>query len=201
MSKAKGAKLWPRRACTLMAGLTHGSTLYAQVTSHRSTRLPGWPSWYERPSLVVLAPVRARTCGPVLAAAGFTFSRTDNKGYSHWARPGKDPRDGTSATVYPGLTITARSGARLSPASRSAVRTACTSWPVPLAWRSPLEKVPCGAGKPAHLVLVPASSVRMKRQLWFWRSRVPLGGATISSWARRASGSPPLPLTWRPGRP
>jgi putative DNA primase/helicase len=37
----------------------------------------------------------------ILAAAGFTFGRTDNKGCAHWARPGKTLREGTSVTVYP----------------------------------------------------------------------------------------------------
>ena len=43
----------------------------------------------------------ADECGAVLLAAGFTPSRKDNQGQMHWTRPGKNPRDGSSATVYP----------------------------------------------------------------------------------------------------
>lgn len=43
-----------------------------------------------------------RRGGDVLAAAGFTLARTDrSSGDEHWTRPGKDPKDGASATVYP----------------------------------------------------------------------------------------------------
>lgn len=41
------------------------------------------------------------TCAKVLSAAGWTLSHTDRKtGNQQWTRPGKDTRDGTSATVY-----------------------------------------------------------------------------------------------------
>lgn len=40
------------------------------------------------------------TGGDVLARAGFTLARTDRNGDEHWVRPGKDAREGTSATVY-----------------------------------------------------------------------------------------------------
>lgn len=43
-----------------------------------------------------------RNGADVLGAAGFTLKRIDrSSGEEHWTRPGKDPRDGTSATVYP----------------------------------------------------------------------------------------------------
>lgn len=43
-----------------------------------------------------------RRGGDILAAAGFTHSRTDRtSGDEHWTRPGKAAKDGTSATVYP----------------------------------------------------------------------------------------------------
>lgn len=42
-----------------------------------------------------------RRGGDVLAAIGFTLARTDSSGEEHWTRPGKDPKDGASATVYP----------------------------------------------------------------------------------------------------
>lgn len=42
-----------------------------------------------------------RRGGDVLAAAGFVLRRTvRSTGEEHWTRPGKDPKDGTSATVY-----------------------------------------------------------------------------------------------------
>jgi hypothetical protein len=41
-----------------------------------------------------------RRGGDVLAAAGFTLGRRDPQGEEHWTRPGKDPKDGSSATVY-----------------------------------------------------------------------------------------------------
>lgn len=44
----------------------------------------------------------AHTCEEVLAADGWTLARTDPRtGQSHWTRPGKDRRQGTSATIYP----------------------------------------------------------------------------------------------------
>lgn len=42
-----------------------------------------------------------RRGGDVLSAVGFTLCRRDRNGEEHWVRPGKDPKDGTSATVYP----------------------------------------------------------------------------------------------------
>lgn len=36
----------------------------------------------------------------VLAAHGWTHARTDRNGDQHWCRPGKEPRQGTSATIY-----------------------------------------------------------------------------------------------------
>lgn len=43
-----------------------------------------------------------RRGGDVLGAAGFTLRRVDRaSGEEHWTRPDKDPKDGTSATVYP----------------------------------------------------------------------------------------------------
>jgi hypothetical protein len=42
----------------------------------------------------------------LLTADGWTLSHTDRDGCQHWTRPGKDPRDGTSATVgYQGRDI------------------------------------------------------------------------------------------------
>lgn len=41
-----------------------------------------------------------RSGSDVLARAGFTFARRSGD-EEHWVRPGKDPKDGTSATVYP----------------------------------------------------------------------------------------------------
>lgn len=41
------------------------------------------------------------TCPEVLAAAGWTHHHTDRQtGNEHWTRPGKERRDGSSATVY-----------------------------------------------------------------------------------------------------
>lgn len=40
------------------------------------------------------------TGGDVLRSHGFTLARTDRNGDEHWTRPGKDTREGTSATVY-----------------------------------------------------------------------------------------------------
>ncbi|HEY7824627.1 MAG TPA: bifunctional DNA primase/polymerase, partial [Acidimicrobiia bacterium] len=37
-----------------------------------------------------------------LAKAGWTHSHTASNGDEHWTRPGKDPRDGTSAVLHPG---------------------------------------------------------------------------------------------------
>lgn len=43
-----------------------------------------------------------RRGGDVLGAAGFVLRRkVASTGEEHWTRPGKDPKDGTSATVYP----------------------------------------------------------------------------------------------------
>ena len=36
----------------------------------------------------------------ILTTLGFTLARTDRNGDTHWTRPGKATRDGTSATVY-----------------------------------------------------------------------------------------------------
>jgi len=42
----------------------------------------------------------------LLSADGWTLSHTDRSGCQHWTRPGKDPKDGTSATVgYEGRDI------------------------------------------------------------------------------------------------
>jgi AAA domain/Bifunctional DNA primase/polymerase, N-terminal len=62
--------------------------------------LPGWALEL----LVLSEPETAE--GPdefaeLLTAAGFTLTRVDNKGNRHWTRPGKDPRQGWSLTVYP----------------------------------------------------------------------------------------------------
>ncbi len=43
---------------------------------------------------------KENTCGGVLADAEFTLAETDADGNTHWTRPGKDPAEGTSATVY-----------------------------------------------------------------------------------------------------
>jgi hypothetical protein len=60
-----------------------------------------------RPAVPYIGPARPgdafnaqRTAGDVLKAAGWTFHHTDNIG-EHWTRPGKDIRQGASATVYP----------------------------------------------------------------------------------------------------
>src|SRR5690606_33305319 len=42
----------------------------------------------------------AHTGGDLLVRKGFTLARTDRNGDEHWTRPGKDTREGTSATVY-----------------------------------------------------------------------------------------------------
>lgn len=42
----------------------------------------------------------ARSGGDILRAAGWTLTTIDRNGDQHWTRPGKDPRQGTSATVY-----------------------------------------------------------------------------------------------------
>lgn len=41
----------------------------------------------------------ATTWAEILTADGWTHHHTDRDGESHWVRPGKDPRDGTSATT------------------------------------------------------------------------------------------------------
>jgi hypothetical protein len=41
----------------------------------------------------------ATTWSEILTADGWTHHHTDRDGESHWVRPGKDPRDGTSATT------------------------------------------------------------------------------------------------------
>lgn len=40
------------------------------------------------------------TGGDILGRHGFTIARTDRNGDEHWVRPGKEARDGSSATVY-----------------------------------------------------------------------------------------------------
>ena len=40
------------------------------------------------------------TGGDLLGRYGFTLGRTDRNGDEHWVRPGKEAREGTSATVY-----------------------------------------------------------------------------------------------------
>lgn len=40
------------------------------------------------------------TGAEILQALGCTLGRRDTNGDEHWVRPGKEPRDGTSATVY-----------------------------------------------------------------------------------------------------
>jgi replicative DNA helicase len=42
----------------------------------------------------------AITWGELLTADGWKHTRTDRNGEEHWTRPGKQPRDGTSATVF-----------------------------------------------------------------------------------------------------
>jgi hypothetical protein len=46
------------------------------------------------------APAHLGECDHVLKAAGFSYTRTDHDGANHYTRPGKNPRDGTSATVW-----------------------------------------------------------------------------------------------------
>lgn len=43
---------------------------------------------------------RRHNAPEILTTLGFTLARTDRNGDTHWVRPGKAPRDGTSATVY-----------------------------------------------------------------------------------------------------
>ena len=64
---------------------------------------PGWiDAWRSMGSTSAISPACGDDeCGDVLRAAGFTLARLDNKGQMHWTRPGKSPRDGISATVWP----------------------------------------------------------------------------------------------------
>jgi hypothetical protein len=116
-------------------------------------------------------------CDLILLKAGFTFSRADSKGVRHYARPGKEPRTGTSASTYPFpdhhcvIWSTSVHGAKTSrpyfPDELAAVLGVAAA---PLATET--------AGD-LRLTLATAASVPVERQRWLWRLRVPLGGAAI----------------------
>jgi hypothetical protein len=118
-------------------------------------------------------------CGPSLAAAGFTFGHIDNKGAAHWARPGKNPRDGSSVTVYPWPDHRCVFWSTSVPG----VETGRSYFPNELARVLGVteggEEGESSERLQTRLQLVSASSVRIQRQRWLWRHRVPLGGAAI----------------------
>lgn len=114
------------------------------------------------------------TFAEVLSAAGFVRNRTDHNGAEHWTRPGKNPREGTSLTVYP------------FPDSHAT----CYSPNAGLEVGRPYQpnELAQALGEPVtdsategvvRFALVSAASISIRRQRWLWRRRIPLGGAVI----------------------
>jgi hypothetical protein len=151
--------------------------VYAWEHSLRPSQIPvvGFPGFPSPPE----EPGAGKDVDPrfaeVLTAAGFQRTRVDSKGQEHWTRPGKDPREGTSLTVYPfpdshatcySLNAGLEVGRPYLPNELARALGVAESG----------ERTTEPAGR---LVLVPASSIRIQRQRWLWRHRVPLGGAAI----------------------
>jgi hypothetical protein len=123
----------------------------------------------------------------VFEAADWTLARVDNKGQAHWTRPGKSPREGSSATEYPypdaHVTVWSTSvpgvpiGEPLGPSRMAELLAGGLANITYLQPQIAARRIDERPG--SRLALVPASSIRIKRQRWLWRHRVPLGGAAI----------------------
>ena len=133
----------------------------------------------------------------IFLAAGWQPNRIDNKGQGHWTRPGKDPREGSSATEYP------------FPDSRVIIwSTSVPNTPtgVPLSPKRLGEALGVFAPPPArHLyVLERADSITLERPEWHWEGylakgvlqvvigRQGDGKSTFASWVigQRSRGAP-----------
>jgi len=110
----------------------------------------------------------------MMLTAGYSEPHIDNAGKAHLTRPGKSPKDGTSATIYPHpdhhVTIWST--------SVDGAQSAEPYYPQAL---SKLLKVPLPV-EPLSLSgfsTVPAASITVKHQRWLWRNRLPLGSAVL----------------------
>ncbi len=118
-----------------------------------------------------------------LSSAGFALYRTDAAGNEHWTRPGKNPREGASLTVYPDGHATCYS--TNVPELRPQTPYTAQDLAEALAYRAPdlsgAAEATEGPKPPAspRFALVASSTIRPRRQRWLWRHRVPLGGATL----------------------
>jgi hypothetical protein len=110
----------------------------------------------------------------VLEAAGFTRTRIDSQGAEHWTRPGKNPRDGTSLTVYP---FPDSHATCYSP--NAGLEVGRPYLPNELAQALGEPVTGSTTQEVARLALVSAATISIRRQRWLWRRRIPLGGAVI----------------------
>lgn len=115
-----------------------------------------------------------------LSAAGFALYRTDAQGNEHWSRPGKNPREGASLTVYPDghATCYSTNVPELAPQTPYTAQDLAAA----LGYRAPALSASAAATEappPPHFALAPAASIKPRRQRWLWRHRVPLGGGTL----------------------
>jgi len=109
----------------------------------------------------------------VYLAAGWHLDSIDAAGRAHWVRPGKNPRDGASATVYSDhSTVWSTSVAGVETHRPYLPNELAHALSVELPWTGPLDQ-------PQRLSVVSAASIRMRRTTWLWQNRVPLGGAAI----------------------
>ena len=114
----------------------------------------------------------------VLEHFDFARHRIDAQGNEHWTRPGKDAREGSSLTLY------ATPDDVHATVYSSSVRGVEVSQPyLPKTLARALAK---GYGKPDGsssvpdgLTIVAAASVKIRRQLFLMKHRLPLGGAVI----------------------
>ena len=138
---------------------------------------PEAPSWVLdmlRPASLI--PTGSVELDPRFAAVfdqwGATLDSIDFAGRAHWVRPGKDPREGASATVYPWPD----SHAVIWSTSVAGVETHRPYLPGELAQALGLAGLDLAEPR---LTLASASGIRVQRQRWLWKHRVPLGGAVI----------------------
>jgi Bifunctional DNA primase/polymerase, N-terminal/AAA domain len=136
---------------------------------------PEWMLAMLRPTLKPISGELDDRYAAVFTAAGWTFNRLDGDGHAHWVRPGKNPRDGASATVYVDhATIWSTSVPGIEVNRPYLPHELSRALNVPEALgRAPEEDSHSG------ITLQAASTILVRRQRWLWKGRIPLGGAVL----------------------
>ena len=151
---------------------------YGRPSMVRAPQAPEWMLHSLRPANAgQLVPVELDPrYAAVLSAAGWSFDRHDQSGAAHWVRPGKDVREGSSATVYP----YPDSHVTIYSTSVPGVETNRPYLPNELARALSVPEPPeLEHEHPHRLTTVTADTIKSKHQRWLWRHRLPLGGAVI----------------------